>query len=336
MTIDLDHLKTLIKPKFPLLFATVSGSHLYGFSSRDSDYDLRGVHILPLETFVGLEAGEDTIDTTDIRDGLEFDLVTHDVEKFFGLMLKRNGYVLEQLFSPLVVHTTPEHEELIEIGKQCITKHHAHHYLGFVKTQWTLFEKEEPPRIKPLLYVYRVLLTGIHLMRTGIVEANLLNLNQEFKLTYINDLIEQKTNGKEKGRSDGLDMDFHRSEYERLTAELEAAKEASNLPEENSARPALNDLLVRIRMSGVNKRRIYDLKDVAELIGYNIQDEVVYHEIVSIHDYYDGEHLWDNTKQILEIGLVRVHGKLYESDGTIFQEFETAFAEGTGDRKSVV
>jgi len=32
----------------PLLFATISGAHLYGFPSPDSDYDLRGVHILPL------------------------------------------------------------------------------------------------------------------------------------------------------------------------------------------------------------------------------------------------------------------------------------------------
>jgi predicted nucleotidyltransferase len=34
------------------------------------------------------------------------------VQKFFGLLLKKNGYVLEQLFSPLIVHTTPEHAEL--------------------------------------------------------------------------------------------------------------------------------------------------------------------------------------------------------------------------------
>ena len=40
------------------------------------------------------------------------DIVNHDVQKFFGLLLKKNGYVLEQLFSPLIVHTTPKHAEL--------------------------------------------------------------------------------------------------------------------------------------------------------------------------------------------------------------------------------
>ncbi len=42
---------------YPLLFATISGAHLYGFPSPDSDYDLRGVHLLPLEEVVGLEDG---------------------------------------------------------------------------------------------------------------------------------------------------------------------------------------------------------------------------------------------------------------------------------------
>ena len=32
---------------YPLVFATISGAHLYGFPSPDSDYDLRGVHLLP-------------------------------------------------------------------------------------------------------------------------------------------------------------------------------------------------------------------------------------------------------------------------------------------------
>ena len=30
---------------YPLLFATLSGAHLYGFPSPDSDFDLRGVHL---------------------------------------------------------------------------------------------------------------------------------------------------------------------------------------------------------------------------------------------------------------------------------------------------
>ena len=150
---------------YPLLFMTVSGAHLYGFPSADSDYDLRGAHVLPVREVVGLDPGRETVEVAAERDGRELDLVTHDVKKFFALLLRKNGYVLEQLYSPLVVHTTPEHGELKEVARGCITRHHSHHYFGFAETQWKLFEKESPRRVKPLLYVYRVLLTGIHLMR---------------------------------------------------------------------------------------------------------------------------------------------------------------------------
>jgi uncharacterized protein len=238
----------------PLLFATISGAHLYGFPSPDSDYDLRGAHVLSVPEVLRLDRGMETIElsnkATAQGDGIEFDIVSHDIKKFFGLLLKKNGYVLEQLYSPLVIHTTPEHEELKALGKGCITKHHSHHYLGFAATQWKLFDKERPRRVKPLLYVYRVLLTGIHLMRTGEVEANLPHLNEEFRLSYLQDLVARKLAGPEKSQLPDADMAFHEAEYQRLVRELEMAQGASCLPEVSSARPALDDLLVRIRLGG--------------------------------------------------------------------------------------
>jgi uncharacterized protein len=234
---------------YPLIFATISGAHLYGFPSPDSDYDLRGVHVLPVKEVVGLNPGRETIELSRKDDDMELDLVTHDARKFFGLMLKKNGYVLEQLYSPLIVHTTPEHRELKQIARACITRHHAHHYLGFARTQWKLFEKENPRRVKPLLYVYRVLLTGIHLMQTGQVEANLLKLNARFGLSYVDDLVECKLAGPEKSRLPEADLRLHEAEYQRLRGELQAAFECSTLPEAPSARPQLNDLLIRLRMN---------------------------------------------------------------------------------------
>lgn len=234
---------------YPLLFATISGSHIYGFPSPDSDYDLRGVHILPLETVIGLKEGQVTVERSRVDDGLEIDLVTHDVSKFFQLMLKKNGYVLEQLLSPLVLQATPEYEELKALAPGCVTRYHAYHYLGFAATQWKLFQKEDPPRIKPLLYVYRVLLTGLLLMRTGEVEPNLIHLNEEARLSYIPELIERKLEGSERSTLDAADMEFHRREYQRLVSELEQALETTSLPEQPNSGAALNDLLVRIRLA---------------------------------------------------------------------------------------
>lgn len=155
----------------PLLFATVSGAHLYGFPSRDSDIDLRGVHVLPVEALVGLDEPDETRTRMGDRDGVEMDLVTHDLRKFARLMLRRNGYVLEQLLSPLVVHTTGAHSELASLAPGLLTAHHAHHYAGFAATQERLFERTG--ELKPLLYTFRALLTGVHLMRGGGIEAHL-------------------------------------------------------------------------------------------------------------------------------------------------------------------
>jgi uncharacterized protein len=252
MQLDPSILQEVNNQPYPLLFVTLSGAHLYGFSSPDSDYDLRGCHILPLRDVLGLDKTRETVEAMFFNpSGLEIDIVTHDVKKYFNLLLKKNGYALEQIFSPLVVHTTPEHAELKQIAAQCITRHHSEHYLGFVTTQWKLVSKENPPRVKPLLYVFRVLLTGIWLMQTGEVEANLVTLNQQFKLSYIDELIARKIGGPEKARLDS-DLTFYAQEYERLKQVLRAAADASNLPERPSplAYAALNDLLVRLRLKG--------------------------------------------------------------------------------------
>lgn len=237
---------------YPLLFATVSGSHLYGFPSADSDFDLRGVHILPLPKVIGLIAGEETIEVSEVREGMQLDLVTHDIKKFFELLLKRNGYVLEQLYSPLIVYSTKEHEELKNLASNCITKHHSHHYLGFAQTQWKLFEKERPRRVKPLLYVYRVLLAGIHLMQTGEVEANLVKLNEKFQLSYIPDLIDRKLAGEEKSVLEDTDIEFYQQERDRLINILEDASFTSHLPSNPNAKVALSDFLVKVRMSSLS------------------------------------------------------------------------------------
>jgi uncharacterized protein len=250
MGVDVRLTAAITQHPYPFVFATISGSHLYGFPSRDSDHDLRACHVLPLAEVVGLDCGPETIESSSNTDGFELDLVSHDVKKFMRLLLKKNGYVLEQLYSPLVVHSTPEHEELKAIGISCITRHHSHHYFGFAETQWRLLEKEHPRRVKPLLYVYRVLLTGIHLMRTGAVEANLARLNDDARLPQVADLIARKLAGPELSVLDESDFGFHRRELERLKSELEAAHQASTLPDAPTARPALNDLLLRLRLVG--------------------------------------------------------------------------------------
>ena len=232
---------------YPLVFATVSGAHLYGFESADSDFDLRGVHVLPVREVIGLDQGPETIQVAELRDGLDLDLVTHDVGKFASLLLRHNGYVLEQLYSPLVVSGGVLHEELKALGSGCITRNHAHHYLGFSETQWRLYDKTH--QLKPLLYTFRVLKTGIHLMRTGRVEANLVHLlDDEPRIAYLDGLIADKqAHGEHATVTGGHGADFG-ADVARLREVLAAEREASRLPGTTEGRPALHDFVVRARL----------------------------------------------------------------------------------------
>lgn len=232
---------------YPLLFASLSGAHLYGFPSANSDFDMRGVHLLPLDCLLGLEIRDETVERMGDQAGLDMDLVTHDARKFFRLLLRPNGYVLEQLLSPLQIMAMPELEELQALVPACLTRFHGHHYLGFAANQWKLFGKENPPRIKPLLYVYRVLATGLHLMRTGEVQADLRILNQISGSAFLDDLIRAKQEGGEAALMPVTDHEFHEREIARRTEELRQAMAATHLPAEATARKPLEDLLLRLR-----------------------------------------------------------------------------------------
>ncbi|MCX5241968.1 nucleotidyltransferase domain-containing protein [Streptomyces prunicolor] len=245
--LDIDLKLVVAEQPDPLLFATVSGAHLYGFPSRDSDVDLRGVHLLPTAELVGLREPDETRSRMWLRDGVEMDLVTHDLRKFVRLMLRRNGYVLEQLLSPLVVHTTDAHRELAALAPGVLTSHHAHHYRGFATTQWRLFEKTG--ELKPLLYTFRVLLTGIHLMRSGEVQADLPTLVGKVQApSYITELIAAKVE-REHGAAD-VDHARVRADVERLHGDLDEAQGASVLPGTPSTYDALHEFVIRVRLEG--------------------------------------------------------------------------------------
>jgi predicted nucleotidyltransferase len=232
------------------LFVTVSGAHLYGFESPDSDVDLRGCHVLPLADVIGLFPPVETVERGGVHASIEVDLVSHDVGKYFRLLVRNNGYVLEQIFSPLVVTGHDFLDRLRPIAGRCITKFHYHHYRGFYATQRKLLEKEEPKRAKSLLYAYRVLLTGIHLLKTGEVEADLTRLNDRFGLPQIVDLIAVKRGEREKVDLPALDWKFHAAELHRLESVLEQAFTSSPL-DENRDTAAVNALLVELRLASM-------------------------------------------------------------------------------------
>ena len=84
--------------------------------------------------------------------------------------------------------------------------------------------------------------------------ANLASLLREVPALSRAYLVARKLAGPENlavGQLLDAEVAFHESEYQRLRGELQAAHDASQLPEVPSAetRSALNDLLLRLRLS---------------------------------------------------------------------------------------
>jgi predicted nucleotidyltransferase len=247
-SLDRERLAGIARRESEPVFATISGAHLYGFASHDSDVDLRGAFMRSAREMLGLRPPPETI-TIEEKGDLELDWVAHDIRKFARLMTNHNGYVLEQLYSPLVVVTTPAHEELMAIGKGCITRPMVRHYLGFARGRRKRLE-EPDPTVKHLLYAYRVLLTGIQLMRTGEVISNVNVLNEVFRIAEIDELVARKRAGAEISRLDARDLGVFTARLDALEERLHQAHERSELPEEPTSAAALDDFVVRLRLRG--------------------------------------------------------------------------------------
>lgn len=251
--LDRDHLAAVARRGPPPVFATISGAHLYGFASPDSDVDLRGAFLIDARSMLGLAAPEETmtIVANEPQPGsskvLELDWVAHDLRKFVRMMVNHNGYAMEQLFSPLVVVGGPLHEELKALGRGALTRPMVRHYFGFARGRRQRLREPEPT-VKHLLYAYRVYLSGILLMRSGELDANLPSLNERFRLGPIEELVQRKREGAEKMRLEAAELEVHERHLDGLEAELKEAHDHSALPLEASTVAALDDLVVRARL----------------------------------------------------------------------------------------
>ena len=245
--LDRERLAALARSGPEPVFASVSGAHLYGFESPNSDVDLRGAFVLPARALLGLFAPEETVSRSFDDEGLELDWVAHDLRKFVRMMTQDNGYVLEQLYSPLTVVETPLSGELRELGKGCITRTLFRHYRGFAHGRRKLLAAPDAT-VKHLLYAYRVYLTGIHALTSGEIQAHLPTLNERFGMAVIDELVARKRAGAEKQKLADGEHATHALELDRLEEALVVAAKNSQLPDQATTVVELDELVIRARL----------------------------------------------------------------------------------------
>ena len=232
-----------------IIYITVSGSHLYGFPSVDSDVDYRGCFIAHSNFLLGLNKPCKMLVTMKVPD-----VVLMELGQELNLALKGNCNILEHWFStPVFQHWNYKYlKELIEdiIGKDGV----YHSYRGMATFNYKKFLLGGKTTYKKYLYVFRALMAGTYFLEVGHIEPNINKLNQHFKIKEVKELVKAKISGQEldlaidvnSGRLDEIiTVLFHR---------IDRAYEKSHLPHkpDNKDVKLVNSTLLDFRKEMLN------------------------------------------------------------------------------------
>ncbi len=226
------------------LVVSLSGAHAYGFPSPDSDVDLKAIHVAPTARLVGLDVDSTTASRTEWIGGVEIDYSSNEIGPALHGILKGNGNYLERVLGAAAIDTSEDLAPLKPLVESAISKRFHRHYRGFAQSQLAAFD--EKPTAKRLLYVLRTTLTGTHLLRTGTLVVDVGLLLDDYRFGAARTLIKAKARGEQVLLGDDVASAW-RSEITRAFTILDAAAEASTLPDEPASTAALEAWLIALR-----------------------------------------------------------------------------------------
>jgi hypothetical protein len=222
----------------------LSGAHAYGFPSPDSDLDLKAIHVARTADLLGFEVPAPTVDRAEVIDGVEVDYTSNELAHALSGILGGNGNFIERVLGRMVAQASSLLAELRPLTQRSLSRRVHRHYRGFAMNQLRFLEKE--PSAKKLLYVLRTTLTGIHLLETGQLEPDLTRLMDGYGLSEAAVLVERKRAGERVGLDAAL-LEQWRPRVDGLFLRLDAASEASPLPEGPPNEPEVREWLLAVR-----------------------------------------------------------------------------------------
>ncbi len=141
-----------------VLYACESGSRAWGFSSPDSDYDVRFVYVRPLDDYLKLAPERDVIERE--YPEWDIDLAGWDLKKALPLFAKSNPSFYEWLNSPIAYIVDEDfRKEVREMEEACFNpKASFHHYYGTAVSHDLRYLERNGITLKRFLYYFRSLL----------------------------------------------------------------------------------------------------------------------------------------------------------------------------------
>ena len=230
------------------LVVYLSGAHAYGFPSPDSDLDLKAIHVAPTRALLGLDAPATTVDRAEFVEEVEIDYTSNEVGHALRGLLTGNGNFLERVLGATTLDESPLLEGLRPVATRALSRRFHHHYRGFARSQ--LAALVAGPTVKRLLYVLRTALTGTHLLRTGRLVTDVNELFDDHGLPDARELVVRKRAG-ERTPLDGDVLRVWLARLDALFAALDAARDASPLPDEAPNAAELDAWLVDARLGAI-------------------------------------------------------------------------------------
>ena len=119
-----------LRDKNLIIFETVAGSHAYGTATPESDLDIRGVFVQPLEDALKYGFVEQVSDEKN-------DITFYELGRFMQLMSANNPNILELLAMPedCVLHCDPMFRDLMDMRESFLTKRVKYTFAGYAIEQ---------------------------------------------------------------------------------------------------------------------------------------------------------------------------------------------------------
>ncbi|MGG3557655.1 nucleotidyltransferase domain-containing protein [Peribacillus frigoritolerans] len=152
-----------------ILMAAVTGSHSFGLSSSQSDYDVRFIYVHnDKRSYLSLNQ---PIEVIQVKEGL-FDMEGWDLFKSSRLTLKSNPALFELFQSPIRLITHPDYfRKMTGLIADCYSKkalgHHYYRMMSDNLQQVTKTRDSERKELKIWVQVYRSYLTLEYIIQRG-------------------------------------------------------------------------------------------------------------------------------------------------------------------------
>lgn len=217
-----------------VIYRCVVGSRAFGLDTDESDTDRRGIYLPPADLHWSLYGVPEQLENDESEE------CYWELQKFLVMALKGNPNILECLYTPLVEHTTPLAQELLDMREAFLSRLVYQTYNGYVMSQFKRLQSDlrNQGKVKPkhVMHLIRLLLSGIHVLREGFVPVDVGQHRER--------LFAIKTSQ--------MPWDEIEAWRKQLHTEFDQALEDTNLPERPDYERA-NDFLVKARRLAVAK-----------------------------------------------------------------------------------